>query len=401
MGRLKGLFAVLLAVFLLLVGGAGIAGAAKLVVDKSHGQTADVSGLTNVLLSRGWVVTDLNQPVTAAALSDCSLFIVTQPTMDFTPDEVAAVNSYVANGGGLWVLWEAYGPGPFDAVARSFGVSFNSDRVWKAVDPDWYSTFEVDIPAALSSHPLFQGVTSFVYDSGASLNADSSVGLVLNVSELSYSDSWIYWGETPILAATDLAATGAGTGRVLFVGDTTPLEPTAYASLGDGSKRLLDNIVAWLKKPDPVPPAPTPSPDPTPAPDPPGSSGPISVTINIRPGSSGNEINLNSEGIVRVAILNTADFDVKQVDPKTVLFGEAQPAYWRLVDVDDDGDMDLLFIFSTPDLKLTEASTEGVVTGATSDGKSFEGRDAVRIVPKPKTGTTLSKGNNCGGKKGK
>jgi hypothetical protein len=403
MGRMRSLFAVLVALFLFVVGGAGIAGAAKLVVDKSHGQTADVSGLTNVLLSRGWVVSELREPVTADALSDCSLFIVTPPAMDFTPDEVAVVRSYVENGGGLWMLSEPYGPGPFDAVAQPFGVGFNLDMVLKDVGGFWNTCFDVDIPAALSSHPLFQGITSFVYDEGASLatsdgsplTADSWAGLLLNVSD-SYSDTWMYYPETPILAASEV-----GAGRALFIGDATPLEPTAYANLGDGNKLLLDNIVAWLEKPDPVPPDPAPDPDPAPSPDPPGSGGPISVTINIRPGSSGNEINLNSQGIVRVAILNTPDFDVKQVDRKTVLFAEAQPVYSRFVDANGDGQRELLFVFPTRALKLTAESTEGVLTGMTLDGKSFEGKDAVRMVPKPKAGDALWRGKKCAGKKGK
>jgi len=109
---------------------------------------------------------------------------------------------------------------------------------------------------------------------------------------------------------------------------------------------------------------------------------PISVDVDIKPGSYPNSINLGSKGVVPVAVLTTVDFDASTVDPETVEFAGVSPVRWVMEDVDDDGDMDMLFFFKTQDLGLTAASTEATLTGATVGGQPIEGTDTVNIVPK-------------------
>jgi len=109
---------------------------------------------------------------------------------------------------------------------------------------------------------------------------------------------------------------------------------------------------------------------------------PISVDVDIKPGSYPNSINLGSKGVVPVAVLTTVDFDASTVDPETVEFAGASPVRWVMEDVDDDGDMDMLFFFKTQGLGLTAASTEATLTGATVGGQPIEGTDTVNIVPK-------------------
>lgn len=105
------------------------------------------------------------------------------------------------------------------------------------------------------------------------------------------------------------------------------------------------------------------------------------VGLDIKPGSDPNSINLNSKGVVPVAVLTTEDFDASTVDPVTVLFAGASPLRWATEDVDGDGDMDLLFHFKTVELNLDESSTEATLTGTTSGGQYFEGTDTVNVVP--------------------
>ena len=106
------------------------------------------------------------------------------------------------------------------------------------------------------------------------------------------------------------------------------------------------------------------------------------VDIDIKPGSDPNSINLKSKGVVPVAVLTTEDFDASTVDPSTVEFAGASPVRWTMEDVDDDGDLDLLFHFKTQELNLTEDRTEATLTGMTYDGQPVEGTDTVNIVPK-------------------
>jgi hypothetical protein len=113
--------------------------------------------------------------------------------------------------------------------------------------------------------------------------------------------------------------------------------------------------------------------------------GSIEVQIDIKPGNEQNNINLKSKGIVPVAVLTTDDFDAAMVDPATVEFAGAAPVRWKLADVDDDGDDDMMFHFRTQDLNLDQDSTEATLTAQINDGTIVSGTDEVRIVSPKKS----------------
>ncbi len=108
------------------------------------------------------------------------------------------------------------------------------------------------------------------------------------------------------------------------------------------------------------------------------------VEIDIKPGSYPNSINLKSKGKVPVAILTTDNFDARDVDPDSVDFAGANLLRWRMEDVDNDIDDDMLFHFKTSELDLTKESTEVTLEGETIDGVQITGTDSVKIVPKYK-----------------
>ncbi len=109
----------------------------------------------------------------------------------------------------------------------------------------------------------------------------------------------------------------------------------------------------------------------------------VIVSIDIKPGSDPNPINLGSSGRTPVAILTTEDFDATAVDATTVRFGpgQAAPVHYSIEDVDDDGDDDMILHFSTQELGLVYGDTEATLTGQTTNGVYFAGTDSVRIVP--------------------
>jgi hypothetical protein len=94
----------------------------------------------------------------------------------------------------------------------------------------------------------------------------------------------------------------------------------------------------------------------------------IEVEIDIKPMGWPNPLNVRAKGVLPVAILGTADFDVSQVDPATVLLEGVAPLRWALEDVgtaDDplagpDGSTDLSLKFDTREI--------GSVLGAVDDG---------------------------------
>jgi Ca-activated chloride channel family protein len=119
-------------------------------------------------------------------------------------------------------------------------------------------------------------------------------------------------------------------------------------------------------------------------------TGKILVSIDIKPGSDPNSINTKAEnGVIPVAILTTSDFNALQVDHTTVTFEGAREAHVDKMtgvarrheeDVDNDGDIDLVFHFRHYETSLTSASTVGVVKGMTYSGVAIEGTDSVRML---------------------
>jgi len=117
------------------------------------------------------------------------------------------------------------------------------------------------------------------------------------------------------------------------------------------------------------------------------------LKIDIKPGSDENVINLKSNGVVPVAVLTTDDFNAGTLVPDySILFAGASPVHSALCDVDNDGDMDMLFHFSTQKLNLDETSTEATLTAklkssgalmsrasSAGTGDAIEGTDKVKI----------------------
>jgi hypothetical protein len=98
------------------------------------------------------------------------------------------------------------------------------------------------------------------------------------------------------------------------------------------------------------------------------ANGDINIAVDIKPGSDPNSFNVKSKGLLPVAILGTAVFDVTQVDPTSVALTyprfapgpspEVSPLRWNLEDVNEDGVMDLVFKFHTQELLILTMTLE-------------------------------------------
>ncbi len=121
----------------------------------------------------------------------------------------------------------------------------------------------------------------------------------------------------------------------------------------------------------------------------------ILALVDIKPGSFPNPVNPKSKGVLSVAILGTADFNVNDVNIDTLLFGDpllidnggtaVSPLRSSLVDISGDGFLDLTLKFSTRDLvefgALGSDTIEGILIGLLKDSTPFEGMDSIRLVP--------------------
>jgi hypothetical protein len=118
------------------------------------------------------------------------------------------------------------------------------------------------------------------------------------------------------------------------------------------------------------------------------ANGILRVSIDIKPGSNPNSVNLGSGGTLPVAILSTLQFDAREVDPLSITLAGAQvrlkgkgTPMTSIEDVDGDGLLDLVVHVSTEALQLSGSDTEAILCGQTFAGKEIRGTDSVRIVP--------------------
>lgn len=134
------------------------------------------------------------------------------------------------------------------------------------------------------------------------------------------------------------------------------------------------------------------------------------VFVDIKPGSCPNPLNIKSRGVLPVAILGTAGFDVEQIDIATIRLLGVAPIRSRLEDVatpfseeittcqdctglGPDGYMDLTLKFRTQEIVAalgTVTDSQCVVLELTGNlkeefgGTSIVGEDVVLILKKGK-----------------
>ena len=118
---------------------------------------------------------------------------------------------------------------------------------------------------------------------------------------------------------------------------------------------------------------------------------PLGIDIDIHPDSYPNSINPRSRGVVPVAILGSATFDVTAVDVTTLSFGPAGASPFHrlndpftyndhLRDVNFDGYLDLVTHYRTQNTGIACGDESATLTGATLDDVPIEGSDSLSTV---------------------
>jgi hypothetical protein len=114
------------------------------------------------------------------------------------------------------------------------------------------------------------------------------------------------------------------------------------------------------------------------------------VEIDIKPGSYPNAINLDSYGLIPVAILSVEQFDATTVNPDTVelagsgvtVRGKGNKYMAHEEDVNGDDLVDLVVQVGTANLDPGSFQDGyAILTGSTYDGQAIEGVDEITIVP--------------------
>ena len=108
------------------------------------------------------------------------------------------------------------------------------------------------------------------------------------------------------------------------------------------------------------------------------------LRVDITPGNDRNPINSQSNGVVPVALLGSATFDVSRLDFSTIVFGpgEATPkhAAGHFADVNSDGHPDMMLHFPTPEAGLAPGDSDACLSGETLGGTTLLGCDLVTVI---------------------
>jgi hypothetical protein len=113
----------------------------------------------------------------------------------------------------------------------------------------------------------------------------------------------------------------------------------------------------------------------------------LQISIDIKPGSGEvAPINPKSRGKVPVALLGSSDFSVLDVDTASVTFGHSgnEPSLSKCgapQDVNGDPWPDMVCHFENQAAQFVSSDEEGIVKGKLDDGRAFEGRGWLKVVP--------------------
>lgn len=112
------------------------------------------------------------------------------------------------------------------------------------------------------------------------------------------------------------------------------------------------------------------------------------VNLDIKPGNTKNNVNVKSQGVIPVTIYTTSDFDAATINGSTIQLAGVSARNFRLQDVDNDGDLDLVLQFNTQAvinaLGVSLDSGESVIidaelTGQTIDDVFIQGFDTIEF----------------------
>jgi hypothetical protein len=201
--------------------------------DRSHGGFMDVGDFHAYLESQGWTWREhIQGTITAELLRGVDvLFFAVNPYIALADSEVAAVDQFLAQGGGLWMVSDYMGyPNVLNQIAVPLGVTFNDDDIgWREIRD-------------IHPHPVTDGVPEYMTWESSCLETTAPAALLARFDIGSF--------RCPGHAGS-LAVYESGLGRAVFQSDATPLYSTYFPErLPAANLRLLDNILTWLVAPD-------------------------------------------------------------------------------------------------------------------------------------------------------
>lgn len=204
-------------------------GPLKILYDMAHGEIDPTRiDLFSWLEKTEMSVFYNSAPLTLSLLSNFTVLVIVVPQAPFSSMEIEAINLFVKNGGGLFLVGTSNNFGGsanwLNEISKKMGVLFNND--YTNGRPAW--TNERD-------HVILFNTSRVVFDGGCTLRT------VYPVEELIHTGTGAYGAVLASLKYGD-------DGRVVFIGDWSTLNYNhAHYSPYD-NLQLLRNVLAWLSK---------------------------------------------------------------------------------------------------------------------------------------------------------
>lgn len=253
------------------------------LIDEAHHNFHTMTGrykpFADVLMKDGYQVRSSSEVITTATLSGAKILVIANalhesnteqwrlPTPSaFTPEEIAAINQWVNEGGSLFLIADHMPfPGAAGPLAESFGVKFLNGFAMKKRNggKDLFTVKE----GAFKESALSRGrnkaenVTSVRSFTGQAFGIPANAEPIMHLNDeyeiLMPEVAWQFDKLTRSMPATDLVQ-GAymkyGTGRVVFFGEAAMFTAQTQGNNKFGMNaadagqnlQLLLNIIHWL-----------------------------------------------------------------------------------------------------------------------------------------------------------
>ena len=277
------------------------------------------------------------------------------------PYTIAGLSSCVgcnANGVSLVVVFNDGNPANNRDLAFFAGNDANFPLGFPGEDEGWHAS----LPGI-----IYGGgpVTAVFHSSDGQIFPDASLTLSTGAASVTIPDTATLWDGNSLPSAGTSRAFDGGLWDILTFDVTAAFDVPGTKTLNVDGTTFSDclGLVLMLLELEPTA---------------------IEVVIDVKPGEVVNPINLQSKGVIPVAILTTDQFDAQNINPLEVRFGRGQAieAHLRghLEDVNGDGRLDMVLHFRVQQSGILPTDLEVCLTGNTTNGTPFQGCDSVTVL---------------------
>lgn len=224
----------------------------RVLFDQAHGQQflveenrpLDLSGLANLFIEEGAVVTSSSTPITEDLLRDIDILIISGPFVPLSQNEVLSIMKFLYRGGKAAVMLHI--AQPFNELLPHLGVAVSAGAVNEQENIVGANAKDFQVKD-IKPHPLTIGLDSFnVYGGWALLNTRNGVEIVSQTSH----KAWVDLNQNGELNEKDavqsfamILAGTAGKGSFVVFGDDAMFQ---NQFLKDGNLSLARNLAIWF-----------------------------------------------------------------------------------------------------------------------------------------------------------